>query len=211
MPAQAEWGPTAPPPASEPKAGPSALLFGALSLLVSGLSLAAAIVSTIGMAVVGEAYEGSDLLYAATFGGLGAITLFIGWRAFRRGDPGSRAGAAILARLAPVLGGMGLLLGIAAGVWMTLGGLDATISMDRRACESFAGPLEPRDREACRAVARECRHQVRSGPEPTLPRGLDAKAKALPAGIDMPFSAKSRAIVTCMLERRDEFLEQPRS
>lgn len=206
MTTHAQWGPGQPPPASEPKAGAAALLFGALSLLVSGLALAAAVVSTIGMAAMGEPYDGGDLLYAAVFGGLGAVVLWIGWRASRRDDPASRSSAAIIARLAPVLGGVGLLLGVAAGVWMTVIGLDATISIDHHACARFTGPLEPRDREACRTVARECRHQVTAGPLPTLARGVDPAAEAPPEGVDLPPTAKPRAIVTCMLERSSEFL-----
>jgi hypothetical protein len=206
MTTQAEWGPGERPPPSEPKAAPFAVLFGALSLAVSGLALAAAVVSTIGMAVVGEPYEGSDLGSAVTFGGFGAVVLAIGWRAYRRDDPGAGAGAAILARLAPVLGGAGLLLGIAAGVWMTVVGLDAMISSDRNACARFTGPLEPTDREACRSVARECRHEVGSGPVPALPRGVQSGADAPPEGVEMPLSAKAHAITTCMLERRGEFV-----
>jgi hypothetical protein len=207
MSTQAQWSPSKPPRPSEPKAGPSALLFGALSLLVSGLACAAAAVSTIGMTMGGEPYEGSDLLSAALFGGFGAVVLWIGWRAYRRDDPASRASAAILARLVPVLGGVGVLLGIAAGVWITVVGLDAKSSIDQRYCANFKGPLEPVEPEACRAVARECRHQVRSGPKPTLPRGLDSKAEASPEGVDLPPTAEPRAIVTCMLERRGEFTQ----
>jgi len=203
---QAQWGPSESPGPSEPKAGPSALLFGALSLLVSGLACAAAVVSTIGMAAAGEPYDGGELLSAAVFGGLGAIVLWIGLRAYRRDDPGSRASGAILARLAPVLGGSGLLLGAAAGVWMTVVQLDASSSIDRSYCAYFTGPLEPRDGEACRVLARECRRQVESGPVPTLPRGVDPQAQAPPEGVDMPATAKPRAIVSCMLERRDELL-----
>jgi hypothetical protein len=203
---QAQWGPSDPRPASEPKAGPSALLFGALALVVSGLVLTAAVVSTIGMAVVGEPYEGRELVAAGVFGGLGAVVLAIGWRAYRRDDPGARAGAAILGRLAPVLGGAGMVLGLAAGVWMTMLGLDAAISIDRGYCSNLTGPLEPRDREVCRTVARECRRQVSSGPAPTLPRGVDPEAAAPPEGVYMPPTAKARAIVTCMLDRHDELL-----
>lgn len=206
MTTQAEWGPGERPPPSEPKAAPGPLLFGALSLLVSGLAFAASVVSTIGMAVVGEPYEGSDLWSAVIFGGLGAVVLTIGWRAHRRDDPGARASAAILARLAPVLGGAGLLLGIAAGVWMTVVGLDATISIDRRACARFTGPLEPTDREACRSVARECRREVRSKPVPPLPRGVQDGADGWPEGVDRPFTAQEHAVSTCMLERRAEFV-----
>lgn len=206
MTTHAQWGPSEPPPASEPKAAPGALLFGALSLIVSGLVLAAAVVSMIGMAAVGEPYQGSDLISAAVFGSLGAIVMWIGWRAYRRSDPAARAGAAILGRLAPVLGGTGLVVGVAAGVWMTMLGLDATISIDLRYCSSFTGPLEPRDLGACRAVARECRHQVSSGPARALPRGVDPEAKAAPEGVSMPPTAAARAIVSCMLERSGDFV-----
>lgn len=206
MPPLAQWGPHEAPAPSEPRAPLGALVFGALSLIVSGLALATAVVSTSGMAIMGEPYTGTDLAAAATYGSLGALVSWIGWRAYRRDDPGARSSAAILGRLAPVLGGTGLLLGVVAGVWVTIVGYDATISIDRGHCARFTGPLEPRDREACRAIARECRKAVRSGPVPEPSRGLAPAQAALPEGLALPSSAEPRAIVRCMLERGDAFL-----
>jgi hypothetical protein len=47
---------------------------------------------------------------------------------------------------------------------------------------------------------------VGSGPTPALSRGVDPEAKAPPEGVEIPSTAERRALVTCMLERRDEFV-----
>ncbi|MCA9711872.1 MAG: hypothetical protein KDK70_38905, partial [Myxococcales bacterium] len=98
---------------AEPRAPLVAQLMGALALVVGGLVFAAALVSSVGLALSGESYYGTDRLAALIYGSLGAIVLLVGWRAHRRSDPAGRAAAASLARLSVFLGAVGLTLGVA--------------------------------------------------------------------------------------------------
>lgn len=196
------------PTASLPAVPFRYLVVAALSLFVNGVALAAAVASTIGMAAVGEPYVGTDLVSAAVLGGFGAVVMWMGWRAYRRRDQVSRK-ARLFARLAPVFGGAGLVAGQALGVWLIVLGQRAALSSDTRACALFTGPLSPRDPDACISVARECRHNIRSGPPPVIPRGLQPGLPATPAtpvGLELPDTAVPRAIANCMLDRSDRFL-----
>lgn len=183
-------------------------LFGALALVVGGMCCTTAIASSIGMALGDEAYRGGDLLGAVVYGSLGAVIVWVGWRAHRRNDDARDVAAPILARIGPVLIGLGLVLGVVFGRIVTSEGLDAARSLDVRACGYFQGPLKPTSADACRAVARECRRGDLP-PAPPAPRGMAGATASEIEGLEAPLymmEPKFRARVMCIYEQRAAFV-----
>ncbi len=183
-------------------------LYGALALVVGGLSCTTAIVSSIGMALGDEAYRGGDVVGAVAYGSLGAAIVWAGWRASRRrGEGGPEDSAPVLTRFAPALMGLGLVLGVVFGVIATSVGLEAARSLDRRACDYFQGPLEPTSLETCWSVARDCRRS--DVPlAPPAPRGMSGPVASEIEGLEAPLDImepKFRARVMCIYQRRSEF------
>jgi len=173
-----------------------ALLLTALGMVACSGLLVANLVIVLHGFIAGQPIQGRDWLAVFVFAVLPLVVLGIGGRAFlrERRRRNARGARRHLALAAPVLAGLGVVLGLLAGVPLSRGRVSSLNAIDHRICERVeAGAIE-----RCLPLARTCR--ARFEHHPGTPGEQLAVVRSWPRRLPMPRSPRERLELLCILD-----------
>jgi len=173
-----------------------ALLIALLGMIIGPAIVTICLFTAVHSFIAGEPLDGGGWASVGIFGGLAAVIVLIGWRAWRadrKRGPGFSA-----ERLVPYFMIVGLGAGLVLGWMWSRTRLEGLAEIDRIECGSVFRNSEPP--AGCERIARECRRSDLDLKEVDFPGGMPPRG-VWPDEMHMPPLLESRARMLCIYRR----------